>query len=327
MGVGISLSKLAGHVAKAGGIGIISAAQIGFREPDFMQSPLEANIRALKKELQKAREIAPLGIIGVNIMVALSHYKEMVEAAINAGADLIISGAGLPMNLPLYAKGSSTLLVPIVSSPKAAKIILSRWLQKYNKVPDAFVIEGPLAGGHLGFKTEELNNPPSVIKIFKEVQTTIKPFEERLNKKIPLLVAGGIYEGEDVAFALRQGADGVQMATRFVTTYECDAPDAYKSAYLSCEKEDIKIISSPVGMPGRAIVNDYIKNPPGNTACLYHCLEKCSITSIPYCISKALIAAAEGDMAQALLFCGSNAYRAKKLEHVDAIMRKIQAAL
>lgn len=327
MGVGISLHSLAGHVAKAGGIGIISSAQIGYKEPDFLTNTLGANLRALKEEIKKAKAIAPQGIIGVNIMVALNHYAEIVKKAVEAGADLIISGAGLPVNLPLYTKGSKTKIAPIVSSGKAASVICKLWDRKNQIAPDMIVVEGPLAGGHLGFSVDEIAENPSVIDIMKDVKKVVSEYEVKYNKTIPVVVAGGFYSGEEVAAALKEGADGVQMATRFVTTFECDAPEPYKEAYIKVNADQIGIIKSPVGMPGRAILNPFIKNVPGNKACYYHCIEKCGITTIPYCISKALISAAQGDVDHALLFCGSNAYRAAKLEHVKHIFEEIESAI
>lgn len=327
MGVGISLHNLAGHVAKAGGIGIISSAQVGYKETDFLTNTLGANLRALKEEIKKAKAIAPQGIIGVNIMVALNHYAEMVKKAVEAGADLIISGAGLPVNLPLYTKGSKTKIAPIVSSGKAASVICKLWDRKNQVAPDMIVVEGPLAGGHLGFSIDEINQNPNVIDIMKDVKKVVAEYEVKYNKTIPVVVAGGFYSGEDVAAALREGADGIQMATRFVTTFECDAPDAYKDAYIKADATQIGIIKSPVGMPGRAILNSFITNVPGNKACYYHCIEKCGITTIPYCISKALISAAEGNVDHALLFCGSNAYRSTDLEHVHQIFEEIETAI
>lgn len=327
MGVGISLHNLAGHVAKAGGIGIISSAQIGYKETDFLTNTLGANLRALKEEIKKAKAIAPQGIIGVNIMVALSHYAEMVKKAVDAGADLIISGAGLPVNLPLYTKGSNTKIAPIVSSGKAASVICKLWDRKNQVAPDMIVVEGPLAGGHLGFSVDEINKNPNVIDIMKDVKKVVAEYEVKYNKTIPVVVAGGFYSGEEVAAALKEGADGVQMATRFVTTFECDAPDPYKEAYIKANADQIGIIKSPIGMPGRAILNPFITNVPGNKACYYHCIEKCGVTTIPYCISKALISAAEGDVDNALLFCGSNAYRSTKLEHVHHVFEEIEHAI
>lgn len=337
MGVGISLHNLAGHVAKAGGIGIISSAQIGYRAADFLTNTLSANLTALKEELTKARAIAPQGIIGVNIMVALSHYEEMVKQAISAGADLIISGAGLPVNLPLYAKrgeeacetnsSKKVKLAPIVSSGKAAKVICKLWDRKHQVAPDMLVVEGPLAGGHLGFSVAEIEENPDVLDIMEDVKAVAHEYGEKYSKHIPVVVAGGFYSGNEVALALKSGADGVQMATRFVTTYECDAAPEYKDAYINASPQDIIITKSPVGMPGRAINNALLKNIPGNKACFYHCLEKCDITTIPYCISKVLISAAKGDLDNALLFCGTNAHRATKLEHVQDIFTELDSAI
>lgn len=323
MGVGISLHNLAGHVAKSGGIGVISCAEIGFREPDFLKNTLGANLRALSKEIAHARQIAPKGILGVNIMVALSNYKEIVQKAVEEKIDIIFSGAGLPLDLPAFVKNTATKIAPIVSSSRAANIICHYWDKKYQYLPDCIVIEGPKAGGHLGFSREELTNPPELLDIFTEVKEAIKPYESKYNRTIPLIVGGGIYSTEDILNALNKGADGVQMATRFVTTYECDAPEAFKQAYIDCTAEDIAVIDSPVGMPGRAILNELMLNKPGNSSCLCHCLKKCSITDIPYCIAKALTSAANGQINKALLFCGSNAYKATKLEHVSDIFSSL----
>ncbi|MEG0846387.1 MAG: nitronate monooxygenase [Niameybacter sp.] len=328
MGVGISLSSLAGHVAKCGGIGIISGAQIGYREKDFIKNPLRANLDALKHEIQLAREIAPDGIIGVNLMVAMKHYAEYVKKAVEEKIDLIISGAGLPLDLPKYTKDTHTKAIPIVSSAKAANIICKQWDRKYNFAPDAIIVEGPLAGGHLGFSASDLEEcPPLVEDILQEVKVIAQEYGAKYNKSIPVIVAGGVYDGTDVQHMLEIGADGIQMATRFVTTYECDAHLAFKEAYINSTPETIGIIKSPVGMPGRAILNPYVTNPAGNKACFYDCLHKCGITDIPYCISKALIHAVIGDTENALLFCGSNAYKATKLEHVKDIFEEIQLAI
>lgn len=324
MGIGISLSSLASSVANCGGIGIISGAQIGFREKDFLTDNLKANLRGLESEISKARKLAPTGIIGLNLMVAMKNYAEYVKKAVECKIDLIISGAGLPLDLPLYTQGSQTKIVPIVSSLKAANLICRMWDKKNNYAPDAIVVEGPLAGGHLGFHNEELDVPADVLAIVKEVKEVAKIYGEKYNKYIPVIAAGGIYTAEDIKVALESGADGVQMGTRFVTTYECDAAAAYKESYIQSTKDTIGIIKSPVGMPGRAILNDFITHPRGNKACYYKCLHKCSVTDIPYCISNALINAANGDVENALLFCGSNAYKATHLEHVKDIFDEIE---
>lgn len=334
MGVGISLSSLAGHVAKEGGVGIVSTAQIGYREPDYDQNPVEANLRAIGSEIQKARDIAgPGGVIGVNIMVATRFYERYVKAACRAGADLIISGAGLPVSLPEYAKGYSVSLAPIVSSAKAAMIICKMWDRKYNRVPDLVVIEGPLAGGHLGFSQEEIESftKESYDEEIIKIKETVRQFGEKYGKDIPVVVAGGIFDGEDVRHCMDDlHVDGVQVATRFVTTWECDAPDAFKQAYLDAKQEDIVIVKSPVGMPGRAIKNAFMErcmngNPPPLGQC-HLCIEKCDRAKIPYCITDALVNAVKGDVDQALLFCGANASRCRRMEHVRDVVQSLFGA-
>ena len=339
MGVGISLGHLAGSVAKEGGIGIISAAQIRYKEPDFDTNTLEANLRAVKKEYEKARKIAPKGIIGFNIMVAMQHYEKYVRAAIAAGADLIISGAGLPTELPKYAMDSGVNLAPIVSSEKSAKVILKYWDKKYKRIPDLLVIEGPLAGGHLGFSKEELKEygaDPSagtseceegLNKYDNEIRaifSTVREYEDKYGKKIPVAVAGGIENREQAAHAFSLGADAIQVATRFVTTEECDADIRYKESYLKAEKEDIVIVKSPVGMPGRAIINSFMKKVMSGERILpvkcRKCLHKCNPAEIPYCITEALIHAAKGEVEEALLFCGAYAYKAKRIETVKEVI-------
>lgn len=328
MGVGVSGSKLAAAVAKAGGVGVISGVQIGYREPDFETNTLEANVRALKKELKAAREMSPEGIIGVNLMVAITHYDEMVQACIDGGADLIISGAGLPLNLPKLVERSSIKIAPIVSSGKAASLIIKSWTKKYSRIPDLVVVEGPEAGGHLGFKREELNEDTMrpLEEIVKEVIEAVKEFEEEYGKKIPVVAAGGVYSGEDIARFIKLGAAGVQMGTRFVATEECDADPRYKQAYLDSEKEDIQIIISPVGMPGRALRNKLIRSvedhriPPKRC---YNCIKKCNPKDTPYCISKALIEAVEGNVEDGLVFVGSNAYRLEKIVSVQELMDEL----
>ena len=352
MGVGISLSSLAGAVAKAGGMGIISTAQIGFKEPDFADHSLEANLRAIGKEFKKAREIAPEGVIGFNIMVATKNYAMYVKEAIKAGADIIISGAGLPVSLPAYLADAAaemkstgigeavkTKIAPIVSSVKSAMVILKMWDRKFGRVPDLVVIEGPLAGGHLGFSRESLTelgvDTPDVEHTYhqdaydEEIRGIIRlvgEYAEKYQTKIPVVTAGGIYSHEDVMHQIDLGADGVQVATRFVTTVECDAPEEFKQAYIRSSKEDIVITKSPVGMPGRAIHNAFLSGvgqTPFKLEHCYQCLEKCDKKTIPYCITKALVNSAEGHTEDGLVFCGSNAFRAERIETVDEVMESL----
>lgn len=329
MGVGVSLSGLAGAVAAEGGIGVISTAQIGYREPDFDTDPIGANLRAIKTEIQKARELAKGGILGVNIMVATRKYEEYVKAAVEAGIDLIISGAGLPVDLPKLVGAAETKLIPIVSSVKSAQVIMRYWWKKYTRLPDAVVIEGPLAGGHLGFQKEQLSDIGN-LHYDEEVKAIIENVNETVKEHdiaIPVIMAGGIYTREDMEHYLSIGASGVQMATRFVTTYECDADDAYKQSYIDAKEGDIVIVSSPVGMPGRAILNPFIKKakegkiPHGKC---HLCVSTCRPDETPYCITDALVNAVKGNTDDGLLFCGANAYRADKLEHVKDIMKEFE---
>ncbi len=348
MGVGVSLSSLAGAVAKAGGIGIISTAQIGFKDQDFGKNPMAANLRAIHSELKKAREKAPQGILGFNIMVATKEYASYVKEAVKAGADVIISGAGLPIDMPKFVaeaenenggsekKERRTMIAPIVSSVKSALVICRMWDRKYHTAPDFVVVEGPCAGGHLGFSREQLTelgadtdhvaetfDEPAYDKEVRGIIEVVKGFAEKYKKHIPVITAGGIFDHKDVLHQFALGAEGVQAATRFVTTEECDADIAYKEAYINAKEEDIVIVKSPVGMPGRAIKNKFLERVsqgPLKVERCFQCLEHCNPATTPYCITKALINAAEGRIDEALLFCGSNAYRCEKMETVPEVM-------
>ncbi len=326
MGIGVSLSRLAAAVAKCGGVGVISAAQIGYNEPDFYTNPKEANIRALKRNIKEAKDavkdVSSKGLIAVNIMCASRNYDEFVKGAVEAGVDMIISGAGLPTSLPGLVKDSKVKIVPIVSSARAAALIIKSWTKKYNRVPDAILFEGPLAGGHLGFKEEQLDDAQDH---FYETILEIKEEIEEL-QDCPLIAAGGIYTKEDVQKALAYGADAVQMGTRFVTTEECDVHPNFKQAYLDAKEEDMVVIKSPVGMPGRAIRTPFIDRveagriPPEKCN---RCLIPCKAEEAPYCITQALINAAYGDIENGLIFSGANAYRATKIETVADIFREL----
>lgn len=327
MGIGISLHKLASAVANSGGIGVISAAQIGFAEPDFLKNNLQANLRALRKEIRLAREISPKGILGVNLMVAANNYNEYVKICIEEGIDIIISGAGLPLELPKLVAGSKIKIAPIVSSAKAASLICKTWDRKYNAAPDLVVVEGPEAGGHLGFHKEDITGKSITIdEIVVDVKNAVKPYCDKHGKHIPVIAAGGIFDGYDIARLLKLGADGVQMGTRFVATYECDASNAFKEAYVNAQKEDVQIVDSPVGMPGRALKNKFIENVTGNEGnikCLYNCLKPCNPKTTPYCISKALINAMEGNLDEGLIFCGSNVYKIDKIVSVKDLIKEL----
>ena len=326
MGVGISLSHLAGSVAANGGVGILSAAQIGFREPDFEEHPKEANLRAIQSQLAKARALAGGGIVGFNIMVALKDYDEHVKAAVDAGADLIVSGAGLPIELPGLVEGSSTKIAPIVSTEKSAKVILKYWDKKFSRTADLVVIEGPKAGGHLGFDREQLETytQESYDNEIERIMAVVRKYAQKYQVHIPVAVAGGISDKDAAEHAFALGADAVQAATRFVTTWECDADLSYKQSYLNAKKEDVILVKSPVGMPGRAIKNPFISHVMAGERvkpkrCL-GCLKNCNPSEVPYCITEALIKAAKGEIGEALLFCGADVWKAEKIETVKEVI-------
>jgi NAD(P)H-dependent flavin oxidoreductase YrpB (nitropropane dioxygenase family) len=329
MGVGVSMSGLASAVANQGGIGVIAAAGIGMLEPDGFSNFLEANVRALRREIRRAREMTK-GILGVNIMVALSNFGDMVRTAVEEKIDIIFSGAGLPLNLPEFLKGAGTTkLVPIVSSARAAGLLIRKWLGKYGYLPDAFVVEGPLAGGHLGFKPEQIQDPGfSLDKLILDVIAEVGPVAAERRKEIPVIAAGGIYTGGDIRRFLELGASGVQMATRFVCTEECDASPEFKKTYITSKREDLVIIKSPVGMPGRAIRNQYIDDVEAGKKkpfkCPYHCIVTCTRQSSPYCIALALISALKGRLKHGFAFAGANAYRASKIIPVKELFAELR---
>lgn len=325
MGVGVSLSKLAGAVAKCGGMGIVSAVNCGFNEPDFDKDPLQANLRALKREIRKAKEIAEgNGLVGVNIMAAVTNYDAYCACAVEAGADAIISGAGLPLSLPEHTKGTDTLCAPIVSSAKAAVILCRKYEKKYGILPDFFVMEGKMAGGHLGFSEDDLINGTAKTndEIFLEIREALKEYD------IPVFVAGGVFTGEDVKHFLALGAAGVQIGTRFIATEECDADEVFKKVIVNAKKEDIRIIKSPVGMPARAIVSPLLERIGTGEAFpakrCSNCLTKCKKGDrIPYCISRALIEAVRGNWEDGLFFTGENADRINRIQTVRELMDEL----
>lgn len=324
MGIGVSLSNLAAAVANEGGIGTISAAQIGFREPDFATNPIEANLRAIGKEIRKAREKTK-GIIAMNIMAAMNNYELYVKKAVEEKIDLIISGAGLPLALPKLVEGTSTKIAPIVSSAKAARIIIKSYL-KHNRLPDAVVVEGPLAGGHLGFKMNEmLEKTYAPLKdIVKEVKELITGVEAEHHVKIPVIAAGGIRSKEDMLELAEAGADGFQIASLFVPTVECDAHENFKMAYVNATEEDELIVKSPVGMPARAIRTNFLTDSMTNgckIAKCYKCMPNCRQSEIPYCISKGLIDSVEGR--DGLIFCGSNLTGVNKISTVKEVINNL----
>jgi NAD(P)H-dependent flavin oxidoreductase YrpB (nitropropane dioxygenase family) len=321
MGVGISLSGLASAVAGEGGVGVISCAGIGLLYRHLSNDFYKASVMGLKEEIARAREKAK-GVIGVNIMVALTNFSDMVRASLSAGADIIFSGAGLPLDLPSYlSPGCSTKLVPIVSSGRAAKLICDKWMTNYNYMPDAFVLEGPLAGGHLGYKERQIEDEKySLDSLLPELLEAIKPYEQSSGRKIPVIAAGGIYDGRQMRKYLDMGASAVQLGTRFVTTDECDASVEFKNAYINSHEGDIKIIKSPVGMPGRAIDSPFLSRVKMGLEkplkCPFKCIKSCNFKESPYCIIMALYNAFKGNLQKGYAFAGDSAYRAEKITSV-----------
>jgi len=337
MGVGISLSGLASAVANEGGVGVIATSMIGMRDPKRAKDPEGADHRGLIEEIRKARGKMTDGLLGVNIMCALTNYSDMVKTSIREGVDLIISGAGLPVDLPGYLrevsaelkKDMKTKLVPIVSSGRAANILCKKWMRKFEYLPDGFVVEGPKAGGHLGFKAEDLDKPEFQLEnIMADVIGAVQPYRDSHHKDIPVIAAGGVYTGEDIARFLEMGAAGVQMGTRFVATEECDADEAFKQAYVNAQKEDVTIIKSPVGMPGRALKNGFLdavssglKHPK---KCMHKCLHSCAEEKSPYCIAQALVNAYKGKLKYGFAFAGANAYLVNKIVTVKELMTDLR---
>jgi NAD(P)H-dependent flavin oxidoreductase YrpB (nitropropane dioxygenase family) len=331
MGIGVSLGNLAGHVALQGAMGSISSVNISYRSEDFWQFPLRENIAALKREIQKALTIADgNGLVAMNIMVATTRYTDMVKAAVESGVQAIISGAGLPFELPALTKNTPVAVAPIVSSGRAARLICTKWDRNHQVIPDFIVIEGSEAGGHLGFSAEDMQQgkAPLLEEILIDVQKNITPFEEKYQRQVPLFVAGGIRTGADIARCVRLGASGTQMATRFIATEECDASEFYKQVMVNASSRDAIIIKSPVGMPGRALKSPLVeKLDRGETIevgrCI-KCLETCDFKTTPYCISKALINAVSGNWEEGLFFCGSQVENVTEIVPVAELIKELR---
>lgn len=337
MGVGVSMSGLAAAVARAGALGVISAVGLGYGEKDIATDYLAANIRALRRQIHEAKEHAGGGALGVNIMVALSDYGVYAKAAAEEGIDVIFSGAGLPLNLPEFLpENSPTKLVPIISSHRAATLLCKKWLARYNRLPDGFVVEGPLAGGHLGFRLELIDDPEYRLqKLIVEVLAAVKPFAEQAQCEIPVIAAGGIFSGADMAEFFALGVAGVQLGTRFVATEECDASHAFKQAYVDSKPEDVILMKSPVGLPGRAIRSDFTETIAEGerkpVRCPFKCIVTCEAESSPYCIAVALLNARVGDFKRGFAFAGANVDRVSEIvtvqELIDSLLEEYRLAV
>jgi nitronate monooxygenase len=333
MSVGVSLAGLASAVANEGGIGVIGAAAIGMFEEDFEKNFKEANRRALRKEIRKAKERTN-GLIGVNVLMALTDADGLIKVAAEEKSNFVFLGAGLPLKLPEEVTPDGerepfTKVVPIVSSARATRIIFEYWSKNYGNVPSMVVVEGPMAGGHLGFKKEQIDDPNYALEnIFPPVLEVVKRYEKKFNKQIPAIAAGGIFNGADICKFLSMGASGVQMGTRFVATYECDASDKFKEMYVKCKKEDLKIIKSPVGLPGRAIRNKFIEDVEKGVKkpfkCPWKCLKTCDFRTSPYCIARALTNAKIGRLEDGFTFAGANAYRINKIVSVKELISELK---
>jgi nitronate monooxygenase len=329
MGIGISLSKLASAVANMGGVGIISTVGIGVTGKQHNLGWKKGNIEGVKQEIRKARELSS-GVLGVNIMAVLTDFSEMVKTSIDEGIDIIFSGAGLPLDLPSYLyKGVKTKLVPIVSSGRAASIITQKWKQNYDYLPDAFVVEGPKAGGHLGFKANALEEASNTLEnLVAEVVKVAADIKEKFNKEVPVIAAGGIFNGKDILDIMKQGASAVQLGTRFVATEECDASEEFKQAYVDATEEDIQIIKSPVGMPGRSIFNRFLQEASDGqrrpAVCKSNCLKSCNPKTTLYCISDALLSAFKGNLKDGFAFVGANAGRIHRISTVKEVFDELQ---
>jgi nitronate monooxygenase len=330
MGVGISLSGLASSVANMGGIGVISSAAIGLTDNKGSSRFRQRNLEVLRREIQKARNLTK-GILGVNIMSVLSDFSDLVKTSLEEKIDIIFAGAGLPLDLPSYLfQGSKTKLIPIVSSGRAASIISNKWKQNYDYLPDAFVVEGPLAGGHLGFKAENLSSDGNKLEqILDDVLTVTRGLREKYQVSIPVIAAGGIYSGKDMLQIMEKGASAVQLGTRFVATEECDASSAFKNAFVEAGEENIQIIQSPVGLPGRTIFNTFLKEAYEDKrkplSCNYRCIKSCNPKTTLYCIAEALYSAYKGNLADGFAFTGANAALVKKISTVKKVFEDLKS--
>ena len=329
MGIGISMSQLASAVANMGGVGIIATVGLGLLKHETGANFKKNNIDALREEIRKARK-STNGVLGVNIMTVLTNFSDMVRTSIEEGIDIIFSGAGLPLDLPGYLKkDSKTRLVPIVSSARAASIISKKWKQNYDYLPDAFVVEGPKAGGHLGFKPNQIENEDNKLEnLVTEVLEVANEIKEKYDKEIPVIAAGGVFTGEDIFQLIEQGVSAVQLGTRFAATEECDASDEFKKALVNAGERDVKIIKSPVGMPGRAISNQFIldsdKGERKPSSCKYHCIKSCNPKTTSFCISQALLEAYKGNLKDGFVFTGSNADKIKEIVTVKEVFLQLR---
>lgn len=325
MGVRVSISRLAAAVAEEGCAGVIASVGLGDYENQPASKFVEVNNDALRKEIRTARAKSK-GVIGVNVMVVLSNYEELIKVCVEEDVDMIISGSGLPLDLPKLIEGKDIKLIPIVSSARALDIICRKWKQNYNTQPDAVIVEGVMAGGHLGYNMNDIIN--GTVSTLEVLVTELVDYTSKMEKPIPVIAAGGIFDGADIVKFLKLGASGVQMATRFVCTDECDVDIEFKNAYINVKKEDIVVIKSPVGLPGRVIRNEFVNQISAGAEvpfkCLHHCLRTCDPKTVPFCIAKVLGDASRGTFNNAFAFAGANAYRCTEIVSVKTLVNQLK---
>ncbi|MBN2605258.1 MAG: nitronate monooxygenase [Bacilli bacterium] len=327
MGIRISLSKLANACMNSGIVATISAAQVGFLKKNFRNDPLGENKIELKKEIDKIRAVNKNGVLGVNLMYAINDYDKYATFLATQDIDFIVSGAGLPVDLPGYLVGSNVKGAFIISSARAAKLLLKSWDRSYQYMPAFIVCEGPLAGGHLGFSKEDMEsgNVDSLEIIVEETKKVVKEYEDKYNIEIPIIAGGGVHDGVDMARMIQVGASGVQISTRFIATHECDASDAYKQMIIDAKEDDIVRVASPAGLPGRAVRNFLTRSlEKGNMKVSYcvNCLKSCKKIGIPYCITEQLGNSSSGDK-NGLIFTGAKAYLINKIDYVENVVQEI----
>lgn len=328
MGVRVSGPNLAAAVANEGAVGTIASVGLS----DYINNPYAAfdgqTTEALRDAIRLAKSKSN-GIIAVNILVVLSNYEDLVKVCVEEKADIIVCGSGLPLDLPKFTQGTDIKIIPIVSSPRAFNIIYQKWKKNYNKIPDAVIVEGVEAGGHIGFSYDDIVNhtAPKLESIIEDMVKLMKTLDEN----IPIIAAGGIFDGNDIARFLKLGAAGVQMATRFVCTDECDVDIKFKEAYITAEEDDLEIIKSPVGLPGRVIKNNFVtrilKGETSPFNCPYRCLRTCNPKQAPYCIARVLSSSAQGIFENAFAFAGSNAYRCTEIVSVKSLIATLKREL
>jgi len=339
MGLGISWDRLAGNVSKEGGLGVISSVGTGYYEnKQYAKKLVEGrpllekefyNRDALFKIFENARKICGEAPLGCNVLYAINDYGRVVRDSCEAGADIIITGAGLPMDMPEYTKDfPDVALVPIVSTGRAFKLIAKRWEKRYGKIPDAVIVEGPLSGGHQGFKYEDCYKEENQLE---HLVPDVREEVDKWDKNIPVIAAGGVWSHEDIVKLMELGANGVQLGTRFALTYECDASDEFKQILLNAKKDDIVLMKSPVGYPARGIRTKLIEKVEKKEGPIIKCISNCvfpcnrgeEARKVGYCIADRLADAYTGDEELGLYFSGALAYKANRLLSVEELIKEL----